>query len=110
MTNINIKNNEISEELANSLFEKANTEGLWLSGDGYRTGHQEEVKVGSYAELKDVIYAEWYCDFETEVGEVRITVAFDDEAMSAYDSERDGNDFSMLDWENPSVIEAKIVG
>lgn len=58
MKNITIKNNEISEELANSLFEKENAEGLWLSGDGYRTGLQEEVKVGSYTELKDVIYDE----------------------------------------------------
>lgn len=110
MKNITIKNNEISEELANSLFEKANAEGLWLSGDGYRTGRQEEVKVGSYTELKDVIYDEWYYDFDTDVGVVRIIAAFDDEAMSAYDPETDGEDFGMLDWENPTVIEAKIVG
>ena len=110
MKNITIKNSEISEELANSLFEKANAEGLWISGDGYRTGRQEEVRVGSYTELKDVVCAEWYCDFDTEIGKVRITVAFDDEAMSVYDPETDGEDFGMLDWDNPTVIEARLVG
>lgn len=110
MKKITIKNSEISEELANRLFEKANSEGLWIAGDGYRTGRQEEVNVGSFTELKDVIYTEWYYDFETDAGVVRITVAFDDEAMSAYDPETDGDDFGKLDWENPTVIEAKIVG
>jgi len=110
MANIYIKNNEISEELADKLFNKANEEGLWIKGDGYRAGFQKEVGEGRSRHIEDVIYCEWYYDFETEVGEVRITVAFDDEAMSAFDPERDGNDFGMLDWENPSVIEAKIVG
>lgn len=110
MKNITIKNNEISEELASNLFKKANSEGLWIAGDGYRTGRQEEVKVGKYTELKDIVYDEWYYDFDTDVGVVRITVAFDDEAMSAYDHETDGEDFSMLDWDNPTVIEARIVG